>query len=240
LASDIDVRIQSIIDALPALPENPSGQKGVSTAMGAIRDGTIERVAALAESIELTIRECRELDEIVSTLATWMHDHTIVRVLGAGRARLAASLAANRLAHGGAQVSIEGDLVPLPHLVKGGAILAASASGENKTLLAALEGLKRSEPHITILGIASAKAAQFQSLCHHFIGIRLSPRTSTAPHALADFGELVITEVLDALTVAAGQLRNYDERMWKLGHENVGPTGPYDTKLAINLMFYES
>ena len=56
--------------------------------------------------------------------------------------------------------------------------------------------------------------------------------------ALADVGEYVISEVLDALVVAAGRLGGFDDRMWRLGHENVGQTGPWDVETdQIRLLF---
>jgi hypothetical protein len=69
-----------------------------------------------------------------------------------------------------------------------------------------------------------------------FIGVicPVRPRLS----ALADIEEYVISEVLDSLVVAAGETCGYDERAWRLGHENLGATGPYDArKLALDLYF---
>lgn len=199
-----------------------------------------QRTASLAASVDATVRQCAQLSEIVQLLLRWMQEGTIVRVLGAGRARLAAAIPANRLAHGGARVYIQDDMMPMPHTIKGGGIIAASASGKTETVLDALRIIQSEAPHIKILGIASDEAREFKNLCHYFIGIHDKVGEPNPLRALADIGEYVISETLDALVVAAGRLGGFDERMWRLGHENVGATGPYDARMnRIELLFNE-
>jgi D-arabinose 5-phosphate isomerase GutQ len=197
----------------------------------------IERTYAISSAVEETIRGSRtEVAAAVDRFAWWMRDGTTVRVLGAGRARLAAAIPANRLAHGGAHVFLQDSMIPMPHSVRGGGIIAASASGSTAAVLDVMRSARTQAPNIEIVGIAAHSAEQFASLCHLFIGIRIPSR----PHlsALADLEEYVISEVLDALVVAAGQQCGYDERAWRLGHENLGATGPYDArKLARDLYF---
>jgi hypothetical protein len=127
-------------------------------------------------------------------------------------------------------------MIPMPHSVRGGGIIAASASGSTEAVLSAMRTARSQAPNIEIVGIASHGAAEFAELCHTFIGIScpVRPRLS----ALADIEEYVISEVLDALVVAAGEVCGFDERAWRLGHENLGATGPYDSrKLALDLYF---
>jgi len=179
--------------------------------------------------LQLTIE--RSQDEVlraVSLLRRWMVNRTIIRVLGAGRARLAGAIPANRLAHGGARLFIVDDIIPMPHTYRAGGIIAVSASGKTPTVLEALAKARAQTSGITILGIASHEAQQFAGLCDVFIGIQKAD-TDNPLQALADTGEYVISRLLDALVVEAGRAAGYDDTTWRLGHENLGPTGPYDS-----------
>ncbi len=199
-----------------------------------------KRTELLASSVRKTVAECADLIDIVHLFLDWMNDGTVVRIIGAGRARLAASIPANRLAHGGARVFVQDDLVPMPHTVRSGGIIAASASGATPSVLATLDVIRKDAPQIIVVGIARHDATMFSSLCHKFIGIRLEDATPNPLSALADMGEYVISEVLDALVVAAGRLGGFDDRRWRLGHENIGATGPYDAKAShVDLLFSE-
>jgi len=202
-----------------------------------LQDQIQERTQAIAASVSNTIQQYHsEAVATVARFARWMRDGTTVRVLGAGRARLAAAIPANRLAHGGAHVFLQDDIIPMPHSVRGGGIIAASASGSTAAVLTAMRSARLQAPNIEIVGIASRRATEFAELCHVFIGVicPVRPRLS----ALADIEEYVISEVLDSLVVAAGETCGYDERAWRLGHENLGATGPYDArKLALDLYF---
>lgn len=198
-----------------------------------------QRAEILAASVKHTVRKCAQIDALVRLFLRWMQEATVVRVIGAGRARLAAAIPANRLAHGGARVFVQNDIIPMPHTVKGGAVIAASASGRTSSVLEILRIIREEAPQITVVGIAKADAHTFRDLCHHFIGIEQDQSHSNPLVALADIGEYVISEVLDALVVAAGKLGGFDERMWRLGHENVGDTGPYDARIRADLLFNE-
>lgn len=172
-----------------------------------------------------------EIEKAVSIFLNWMRERTIVRVIGAGRARLAASIPANRLAHGGAQVYVQDDIIPMPHTFKGGGIIAASASGKTEAVLQILRNARAETREVTIIGIASADAIEFKSYCDVFIGIRPETKETVNPlRALADSEEYIISELLDAMVVAAGRLGGFADTLWRIGHENLGPTGPYDTK----------
>lgn len=199
------------------------------------------RTKEIAASVSKTIEKSSEQAwEVVQLLLKWMQQGTIVRVLGAGRARLAASIPANRLAHGGARVYVQDDIIPMPHAVKGGGVIAASASGKTQTLLDMLAVVKRDAPRIKVVGIAKHDAKQFAGYCDHFIGIHQERSSSNTLSALADIGEYVISEALDSLVVAAGKLGGFDDRRWRLGHENIGATGPYDAnKERVELLFTE-
>src|SRR5687768_8816675 len=87
------------------------------------------RTELLAASVRKTVIGCSDLQGIAQLFLDWMNNGRIVRVVGAGRARLAASIPANRLAHGGARVFVQDDIIPMPHTVVSGGIVAASASG---------------------------------------------------------------------------------------------------------------
>lgn len=202
-----------------------------------LQDQVDERTRAIAASVNSTAQRYRqESIAAVTRFARWMRDGTTVRVLGAGRARLAAAIPANRLAHGGAHVFLQDDIVPMPHSVRGGGIIAASASGTTAAVLTAMRSARSQAPNIEIIGIASHQATEFADLCHIFIGIVCPTRPRLS--ALADIEEYVISETLDALVVAAGEVCGYDDRAWRLGHENLGSTGPYDArKLALDLYF---
>lgn len=212
---------------LESAPLSPKPRVGADVLL----EDAEERVRHIGESIVLTIRENRSsAARTVETFRDWMTGGTVVRVLGAGRARLAAAIPANRLAHGGARVFVQDDIVPMPHSIKGGGILAASASGKTRTVLDDLHTAKGKGSALTIVGIAAHDAHDFAECCDIFIGIHEPKAVNLPLQALADVGEYVISETLDALVVAAGRLAGFDETTWRLGHEDLGPTGPYDMR----------
>lgn len=194
-----------------------------------------QRTDHIGDSVRCTIFE--NLDQIsnaINYLSDWMLHETVVRVIGAGRAKIAATIPANRLAHGGARVYVQDSVVPMPHDIKGGGIIAASASGRTASVLGVLREIaQKTDPRnreylpFKVIGIASQNATDFAELCDIFIGIKLS----TLPNplrALADVEEMIICLVLDAMVVAAGEHLGFDDTKWRLGHENLGTTGPYD------------
>ena len=157
-----------------------------------------------------------------------MKNGDAVRILGAGRALVAASLPGNRLAHAGANVSVMGGVIPMPNSQRGGGIIASSASGKTVAVLEAMRIAKKHNRTITVLGLAKTGAQEFSDICDVFIGIQ-SPllQIENPLTALADQEELIITELLDAMIVMAGQDIGFDDESWKRGHEDIGPTGPY-------------
>jgi D-arabinose 5-phosphate isomerase GutQ len=190
-----------------------------------------DRIDSIASSVKKTAEDSKkQVMKTILVLRDWMLNGTIVRIIGAGRARLAGSIPANRLAHGGARVYIQNDIIPMPHSIKGGGIIAVSASGETPSVLNVLKSVnKKGRQDIKIVGIASKDAKEFQSYCHIFIGIDQDTDLPNPLQALADTGEYVISELLDAMVVAAGKLAGFDETTWRLGHEDIAETGPYDT-----------
>lgn len=116
----------------------------------------------------------------------------------------------------------------MPNTSFNGAILAASASGKTEFVLQILKIAMNKNSKIEIIGIADKDAEDFKRLCHHFIGIDISEAKRLSHlFALADLGEYVISELLDALVVAAGEKIGLTEDDWRRGHEDLGPTGPY-------------
>jgi len=193
--------------------------------------GAIEaRLNAITLQISATLACSKaEVSRCVERFSRWMIEGTIVRVIGAGRARLAAAIPANRLAHGGARVFVQDDIIPMPHSINGGAILAASASGKTPSVLSVLRAAREKTRDIEIVGIADCSALEFRSYCDLFIGIQPIPEGVVSPlRALADTEEYVISELLDAIVVAGGELAGFVDVRWRLGHEDLGSTGPYD------------
>jgi D-arabinose 5-phosphate isomerase GutQ len=143
---------------------------------------------------------------------------------------LAAAIPANRLAHGGARIYVQDDIVPIPHTINGGGIIAASASGRTASVLTILRAARNQTRDVQIVGVAAADAAEFRNCCDIFIGIE--PPTSPNPlKTLADSEEYVISELLDAMVAAAGKMGGFVDTLWRLGHENLGQTGPYDYQI---------
>ncbi|WIY07092.1 hypothetical protein QRX60_25755 [Amycolatopsis mongoliensis] len=189
----------------------------------------VRRLEHIHEQVRIAVaNNTTALTLAVEQIAHWMDDKAIVRVLGAGRARLAAAIPANRLAHGGARVYMQDSIVPMPHSLHGGGIIAASASGQTPSVLSALTQARRKNREIRVVGIAAADATSFKQNCDVFIAL---PGTSGRDglSALADIEEYAISELLDAIVVAAGRSLGYTDATWRLGHEDLGPaTGPYD------------
>jgi D-arabinose 5-phosphate isomerase GutQ len=189
----------------------------------------IARIDLIHDTVRKTVEaNPSEVETAVGQFSRWMDDRAIVRVLGAGRARLAAAIPANRLAHGGARVYLQDAIVPMPHSLHGGGIIAASASGRTPSVLTALAQAKQKNSEIRIVGVAAHDATTFRDACDIFIGLD----SKVARHelsALADIEEYAISELLDSIVVAAGRLLGYTDATWRLGHEDLGPaTGPYD------------
>ena len=220
-----------------AVELSPSGVRRVTDPLPRLMD---ERLAAIKEIVLQTFQDYSEnVRNVVALLGQWMLDRRIVHVIGAGRALLAASLPANRLAHGGANVFLLGDKAPPPNSRFGGGILAASASGETRTVLEIMAfaqevnkslGLENKE--IKVIGIANPDARRiepfrtFPELCSpgYFLGVR--PVQHVKLRALADIEEYAISELLDALVVTAGLEIGVN---FRLGHEDLvgGATGPW-------------
>ena len=197
----------------------------------------LNRTAYIQKCTKHTIENNSEaIEETIDSFKEWMINETVVRIIGAGRAKLAATIPANRLAHGGARVYEQDGKIPMPHDIKSGGIIAASASGRTPSVLGVLREIKRKKklsssnvarPPFKVIGIASKDAKEFASLCDVFIGIHMF-RKQIPLIALADIEESVITLILDALIVSAGWKAGFDDTRWRLGHENLGATGPYD------------
>lgn len=197
------------------------------------QDGLARAIGTRVWSIDFVIHNTlisarAEVMAGVAEIQQWIKNEEIVRVVGAGRALLAAAIPANRLAHAGARVYVQHDIVPLPNTRKGGAILAASASGKTKSVLELLDTVRRRNRSIRILGIASNSAQEFRNLCDIFIGIDETQNPYPNPlRALADTGEYVISELLDAMVVAAAKRIGLTDENFREGHEDLGDTGPY-------------
>lgn len=193
-------------------------------------DLSAARLSAINEIVMAVIQtEPEAVERFVKLLAEWMFDRAPVRVLGAGRARLAAAIPANRLSHGGARVYLQDADMPMPHSLHGGGILAASASGRTRSVLEALGAARRKNRDVTILGVAAREANDFGALCDVFLPLdRLEPSREPRLTALADLQEQAISQLLDILVVAAGRRLGYTDATWRLGHEDLGATGPYD------------
>ena len=190
------------------------------------------RVYSISHAVQHTLlRNRAELSKAVLLVAKWMENDEPVRVLGAGRALLAAAMPGNRLAHAGAHVSFMGGMVPMPNSRQGGGVIASSASGRTVAVLEAMKTARELNKGIDILGIAHHQAKEFADLCDVSIGLHLPKDEYANPlSALADTEEYMISEILDAIVVLAGQHLGFDDEVWRRGHEDIGPTGPYSAK----------
>ncbi len=207
-----------------------------------------QRMEAIKASIDKTTEGSKtEIWKATECFRNWMLNGTIVRVVGAGRARLAAAIPANRLAHGGARVYIQDEIIPMPHSIKGGGIIAVSASGRTPSTIEILKSAKEKDDRIIRIGIAQKasdeeepekedekKEEKFEAYCDIFIEIKLDTELDNPLQALGDTGEYVISMLLDAMVVAAGKLAGYDDAKWRLGHEDLGSTGPWDFISKMN------
>jgi len=194
------------------------------------------RIDAISAATLLTLnRSSAEVFAATSEVERWVDVKEIVRVVGAGRALLAAAISANRLAHAGVRVHVIHDIAPLPNTARGGAILAASASGRTMAVIDVMRRARQRNSRIRIVGIADATAVEFASLCDIFVGIHHPCAGRANPlRALADTAEHVISAVLDAIVVAAAIRAGLDENDLRDGHEDLGDTGPYSLEeLAV-------
>jgi hypothetical protein len=85
----------------------------------------------------------------------------------------------------------------------------------------------RGRDEIVVVGISNENANEFRSLCtkDHFLGLRPEKFvTGILLRGLVDLEEYAMSELLDALVVAAGIRIG---KNFRLGHEDLGPTGPH-------------
>jgi D-arabinose 5-phosphate isomerase GutQ len=190
------------------------------------------RVFSISHAVQHTLLLNRqELSQAVLLVAKWMETDAPVRVLGAGRALMAASMPGNRLAHTGAHVSFMGGIVPMPNSRHGGGVISCSASGKTAAVLEAMSSAKALNKEIEIIGLAHHEAKNFARLCDVFIGLHLPKNEYPNPlSALADTEEYMLREILDGIIVMAGQHIGFDDNAWRCGHEDIGATGPYSAK----------
>lgn len=230
---EYEKEFNSLKDILyPDFDKNYLGFSGENDALQIMKyTPMMMRSNAIMHTIATTIRESsEEIENAIEIIKSWIKGHEVVRVIGAGRALLAASLGSNRLAHAGAIISFIGGMVPMPNSSIGGGIIAVSASGETEHVIAAMKKAKSLNPNIKIIGIAknSQKAEAFIDSCDCFIGIRNKALPLPTPlFALADEEEMAIAEILDGIIVQAGKELGFTEDTWRKGHEDIGPTGPY-------------
>jgi D-arabinose 5-phosphate isomerase GutQ len=188
-----------------------------------------ERSRIIDSSVRATLAD--SMTDVLCAVAEveqWIRVGEIVRVVGAGRTRLAVAISANRLAHAGVNVFLLHDAIPLPSSAKGGAIVAASASGRTSSVINLMTRAKLLNSDIRILGISNRDAAEFADLCDIFIGIsEASTHDSNPLRGLADTSEHVISQILDAIVAAAAKQAGLDEDDLRGGHEDLGDTGPY-------------
>jgi D-arabinose 5-phosphate isomerase GutQ len=193
------------------------------------------RIKFINDCLEKTIKGSEEkIEEIVNLFSRWMTKHSIVRLIGVGRAKIAGNISMYRLAHGGARIFINDGNIPLPHSIHGGGIIAVSASGKTEIIHKILKHAYNSgKSNMVIVGIAAEDAdKEFKDYCHYFIGIKKDAmNNNNSLTALADIEEQIICQLLDAMVVAAGKKELYDDTQWRLGHEDVGATGPYGVEL---------
>jgi len=189
-----------------------------------------QRIRAIGDIVITSeLSQKKQIEDAILLFRDWMLNGTIVRIIGAGRAKLAGSIPASRLAHGGARVYIKEDIIPMPHTSKGGGIIAVSASGKTRAVLEDLKDVRAKAKHIKIVGFANKDAIEFSKYCDIFIGIDLDIERTVQLKALADIGEYAISELFDAMVVAAGKMAGFHEIDWRIGHENIGgSTGHYD------------
>lgn len=212
--------------------------EGIRRVLAPLDELVQKRLNSIQDTVLAAMREYpKSAEKIKRLLGQWMLKGEIVRVVGAGRALLAAAIPANRLAHGGASVFVLSDRSPLPNSAMGGGVIAVSASGKTQIVLDIMklaqevnkdrELLKQSP--IAIIGFSSATASEFESLCTpgYFVGIRTEVHAKDVElRALGDLEEFALSELFDALVVAAGLELGINFRM---GHEDLvgGATGPW-------------
>jgi len=196
----------------------------------------VARIDFINDCLKETIKGSEaKIEEIVNLFYEWMTKHSVVRLVGVGRAKIAGNISMYRLAHGGARTFINDGNIPLPNSIHGGGIIAVSASGKTEIILEILkQAYVKEDPNMTIVAIAAEEVRDYyeKNCCHHFIGIKKDVKNSNnSLTALADVEEQIICQLLDAMVVAAGKKAFYDDTQWRIEHEDVGATGPYGVKL---------
>jgi D-arabinose 5-phosphate isomerase GutQ len=201
-----------------------------------INESTLRIVAssyALASVISCTAAaEQNAIDEGIGLISRMIITRAPVRIVGVGRARLAIAMPANRLKHALADVHLIYDDTPLPNTVRGGFLIAGSASGKTKEVLDVMRTTRRLNTSIRILGFADCNAQDFRELCHVFVGIHTKTEFPNPISALADLGEHAISQLFDRMVVVAAHRLGLNDEDMRLGHEDLN-TGPYSPTQRI-------
>lgn len=200
-----------------------------------------EMIAARTLSIDCNVaftclRNRKALESTVDLITKWMRNHEIVRVLGAGRALLAASMPVYRMAQAGVQISYLGGILPMPNTQRAGNVLAVSGSGQTTAVKDSMVTAKENNPDIHILGIARYDAEDFANHCDTFVGL-YTPAVGEYPRILSlqgDYEEVIISLLLDAAVVLAADKLGLTNADWYNIHEDIGPRGPWDQKTKLS------
>lgn len=182
---------------------------------------------AIMQGVALTAaKQSAQIEAVTRVFMDWIVRKERVRLIGAGRARLMGSMAGNRLCHVDVPVSTIYDISPMPPTSAGGAILSCSYSGKTPDVLQNMEKARQLNKDITIVGIASAEAQYYHSLCDYSVGLFLDERIPNPLKTFASTGEFVLGLLLDFITALA------IKRLGKeIEHDDLGPTGPYGKEI---------
>jgi len=191
-----------------------------------------ERAIAILQGVVAAFADNEpNVRRIIKRLGDWMVNEGHVRIAAAGRALQAALLAAHRLSHTGCIVSAVNTCLPVANSRLGGGLLAASASGKTKDVLAVMARVRELNvqrrrhgfEELTVVGISDQKTREFEALCSPGYFIGLTPQRCQL-RGLADIEEHIIAQVLDTCVMAAAYERGINPRLL---HEDLGPTGPH-------------
>lgn len=200
-------------DLQPTRALAPQAPETTQTVLGQIE----QRNAEIRAQVDASLAgNAQEADQAAAMLLRWMLHGKIVRVLGVGRAALAAFIPANRLAHGGAQAYLRDSVLPIPHTIRGGGIIAISASRGTRRWLATLRLVRQFARDVEILGLGPESAHEFRSLCDIFIGLAPEKDGGYGRGTPADSTLSALSQLLDALVVSAASLGDLDNPRWRL------------------------
>lgn len=179
---------------------------------GGISDLALRRTSSATNGALSALEKSPIAAQSASRLfADWMNERAVVRVIGYGQARLAATVAVHNLLEGGARVAVQDDLLPTPSSLSGGGIIAVCVGDEFDIVQERLQQVRNRNRDIRIVAL-SVGDEDFADYADVHIAMSLANRVDLGHEP--SVAVYAMMHLIDALVMHAGQSLGYTETRW--------------------------